>query len=81
MSPEANRLILVAKDDSRREVLARIARAFIEQPTLRLTELQAQRLWNLDTDTCNVLLSELIAVRFLERRGVQYQLPALTDLP
>ena len=41
MSPEADRLILVAKDDSRREVLARIARAFIEQPTLRLTELQA----------------------------------------
>ena len=57
------------------------ANLLAEQPTLRLTESQAQRLWNLDTDTCSVLMSELIAVRFLERRGVQYQLPALTDLP
>ncbi len=81
MSPESNSVLPVAKDDRRREVLVRIAKAFIEQPALRLTESQAQRLWNLDTDTCKVLLSELIAVRFLERRGVQYQLPALTDLP
>jgi hypothetical protein len=81
MSLESNRVFLVAKDDPRRQVLARIAKAFIEQPTLRLTESQAQRLWNLDTNTCSVLLSELIAVRFLERRGAQYQLPALTDLP
>ena len=63
------------------EAIELIRMEFAECPAVKITFWQAQRLWNLEPDTCSVLLSELIAVRFLERRGVQYQLPALTDLP
>jgi hypothetical protein len=48
--------------------LLRLVRAeYREMPGLRLTQRQAQRLWNLDPTTCEAVLEELEAVRFLRR--------------
>ena len=40
---------------------------FQEFPEMRLTKSQVQRLWSLDTLTCDALLSALIDGRFLKR--------------
>jgi hypothetical protein len=46
---------------------------YLEIPGLRLTKRQAQRLWALDTETCDELLATLEGVRFLRRtRGGDY---------
>ena len=48
---------------------------FLEMPGLRLTRKQAQRLWALDGDTCDALLSTLESSRFLRRtRDGEYML-------
>ena len=70
----SSQVFLVAKNDPRREVLVRIASTFLDQPGLRLTLAQAQRLWNLDGDACGQHLRELIDAEFLELRNAQYQL-------
>jgi hypothetical protein len=74
MRTAPNRVFLVAKDDPRRVLLVRIAGAFLEQPTLRLTLAQAVRLWNLDADTCREHLAYLISAKLLELRDNRYQL-------
>ena len=38
---------------------------FLEMPGLRLTKKQAQRLWAIDADTCEALLSALETSQFL----------------
>jgi hypothetical protein len=44
-----------------------------ESPGLRLTKPQVRRFWNLDDDTCDAVLEELEASRFLRRApGDQY---------
>lgn len=40
---------------------------YLEFPGLHLTCAQAQRLWNLDTATCETLLETLVNTRFLRR--------------
>ncbi len=40
---------------------------FLEMPGLRLTKKQAQRLWALDSDTCEALLGALEATQFLRQ--------------
>jgi DNA-binding IclR family transcriptional regulator len=40
---------------------------FLEMPGLKLTLAQAQRLWGIDRATCEVLVEELMACRFLAR--------------
>lgn len=47
------------------EVLQRIQGEFLEMPGLRLTAAQAQRLWGLERDICNSLLSTLVDSKFL----------------
>jgi hypothetical protein len=48
--------------------LLRLVRAeFREMPGLRLTHRQAQRLWNLDSVTCEAILESLESARFLRR--------------
>lgn len=49
------------------DLLTRIKSEFLEMPGLRLNEVQARRLWNLDTDSCASLLSALVATKFLFR--------------
>jgi len=40
---------------------------FLEMPGLRLTRQQARRLWGLDVDTCDAVLSTLEGAGFLRR--------------
>jgi hypothetical protein len=46
----------------------RLIRAeYRESPGLHLTAQQARRLWNLDPQTCDALLANLVNTRFLRR--------------
>ena len=46
-------------------VLRRVRAEFLEMPGLKLTISQAQRLWGMDRSTCEALIEELTAARFL----------------
>jgi Fic family protein len=48
-------------------VLRRIHREFLEMPGMQLTLAQAQRLWDLDSRTCEDALAHLIERHFLAR--------------
>ena len=50
---------------------------FMEMPGLRLRVDQAQRLWNLDRSSCELLLSSLVEAKFLRRYSDEaYGLPS-----
>jgi hypothetical protein len=49
------------------DVLRRVQGEYLEMPGLRLTTAQAQRLWGLDRDECDRLLSALVDAKFLCR--------------
>ncbi len=49
------------------DVLRRARAEYLEMPGLRLTRAQAQRLWGLDTRTCEQLLIALTETRFLAK--------------
>lgn len=46
-----------------------VRREYREMPGLRLTRCQAQRLWALDTATCDEMLDVLESAQFLRRSG------------
>jgi hypothetical protein len=48
-------------------LLQRIERDYEEQPGLRLTPPQAQRLWDLDGPTCCAVLTTLVDAGVLQR--------------
>jgi hypothetical protein len=48
-------------------LLRRIEGEYHEMPGLKLTDAQAQRLWNLDAETCRIVLITLMQRRFLRR--------------
>jgi len=48
-------------------LLMRVQSEYHEMPGLRLTEAQARRLWNVDENTCGVVLSTLATRGFLKR--------------
>jgi hypothetical protein len=49
-----------------RPILARIRAEYAEMPGLCLTRAQAQRLWGLDSQTCDAALAELVHVGYLK---------------
>ena len=49
------------------DVLQRIQGEFVEMPGLRLTAAQAQRLWGLDKNVCEQLLTVLVDAKFLSQ--------------
>jgi hypothetical protein len=49
------------------DVLQRIQGEFVEMPGLRLTPVQAQRLWGLERDVCDALLGALVDAKFLSQ--------------
>ena len=49
------------------EWVHRIESEYLEMPGLSLTRDQAQKLWGLDSMTCERILSELIDIGFLKR--------------
>ena len=59
----------VTKDQGRElaAVKQRVRAEYLEMPGLRLTEAQAERLWSLDPETCEDVLSELVEAHFLRR--------------
>jgi hypothetical protein len=46
-------------------LLNRVRAEFIEMPGLRLRVEQAQRLWNMDRTSCELLLRSLVDAKFL----------------
>lgn len=48
-------------------LLKRVRSEFIEMPGLRLRIDQAQRLWNLDRASCEIVLMSLVEAKFLRR--------------
>lgn len=48
-------------------LLAIVRGEFLEMPGLHLTKMQAQRLWALDSGTCEAVLGALEAAEFLRR--------------
>jgi hypothetical protein len=52
-------------------ILHRIRSEYFEMPGLSLTTFQAQRLWGLTREECEILLEQLVLRRFLRqtRRG------------
>ncbi len=48
-------------------LVRRIESEYREMPGLKLTEVQARRLWGLDASTCRAILVTLIRKRFLLR--------------
>jgi hypothetical protein len=40
---------------------------YLEMPGLQLTRPQIRRLWGLEQETCDTLLEQLLAARFLRR--------------
>ena len=47
------------------ELLRVVQAGYLEIPGLHLTKPQAQRLWGLDSSTCDALLDALVAAQFL----------------
>jgi hypothetical protein len=47
-------------------LLRRIEGEYREMPGLKLTEAQARRFWDLDADTCSLVLTTLLEQRFLK---------------
>jgi hypothetical protein len=50
------------------QIVCRIRAEYLEMPGLRLTPVQAQRLWGLDEQTCLRVLESLTKDRFLDRK-------------
>ncbi len=69
MGHEVTRRMIDAanRQESFDAILRRIQGEFLEMPGLRLTLVQAQRLWNLDLLVCEALLEALVDARFLMR--------------
>ena len=49
------------------ELIVRVQGEYREMPGLKLTEVQAQRLWGLDDRTCGLVLMALVEQQFLKR--------------
>ena len=47
------------------ELVGRIRSEFLEMPGLRLTVLQASRLWGLDEESCRRVIDALVGASFL----------------
>jgi hypothetical protein len=47
------------------DLVRRIQMEYLEMPGLALTRSQARRLWNLDAEVCDEVLTALVAANFL----------------
>ena len=56
---------MAALQSVQEDVLRRARAEYLEMPGLRLTPAQAQRLWGVDSRTCEQLLAKLTESRFL----------------
>lgn len=65
----AKALTMSVQQQRLEDVLRRIQGEYIEMPGLRLTVVQAQRLWGLNRAVCDAVLSTLVDTRFLSRNA------------
>lgn len=49
------------------ELIVRVQGEYHEMPGLKLTQVQARRLWGLDDRTCGLVLTALVERQFLKR--------------
>jgi hypothetical protein len=56
-----------ARDEEFSHAVSRARAEYLEMPGLKLTSAQAARLWTLDSDTCEAVLTTLVGERFLVR--------------
>jgi hypothetical protein len=61
------------------DLLRRVRAEYREMPGLRLTQRQAQRLWNLDSITCVSILDILESTRFLRRTSDESYVLVMRD--
>lgn len=47
-------------------IVRRVREEFLEMPGLRVTPVQARRLWGLDGDRCDEVIAALVAAAFLK---------------
>jgi hypothetical protein len=59
--------MMIAKQSPVTDWLYLVQAEYLEMPGLHLTRPQIQRLWGLEDDTCDALLKQLLATRFLRR--------------
>jgi hypothetical protein len=65
VSIEAPEVVSDRDDPPFAEALARVKAEYVEMPGLRLTRVQAARLWALDSRVCEAVLPALVEARFL----------------
>lgn len=58
---------MVRRDNTLQDWLQVIRSEYLEMPGLSLTKPQVQRLWGLDSESCNALIDEMVSVRFLRK--------------
>jgi hypothetical protein len=61
-----------------RKLVQRIGEEFENLPNLHMTEIEAARFWGLDLVTCQQVLAELLASRFVRLDGNQRYSLAVT---
>jgi hypothetical protein len=60
-------MLKTTRTEATRSLVERVRAEFVEMPGLHLTALQARKLWALDADLCDAVLSELVNTQFLKR--------------
>jgi hypothetical protein len=66
-SPRVARSEFLAFDTTLADWLQLVRAEYLEIPDLQLTQEQVRQLWDLDADTCETLLDELVGAQFLKR--------------
>ena len=57
----------IARAVSLADCVQRIRAEYLDLPGLSLSAVQAQRLWNLDSETCHLVLAMMVRETFLRR--------------
>ena len=58
---------MTAEESEMRDWVQLVQAEYLEMPGLTLTRTQFQRLWGLETKTCDVVLEQLLAAHVLRR--------------
>jgi len=64
------KIVMVATEIETSDWLQLIRAEYLEMPGLALTPRQVQRLWHLDTATCDQVLDRLVADHFLRHTAI-----------
>jgi len=62
-----NESVSIARAEAVVDCVQRIRAEYLDLPGLSLTAAQAQRLWNVDSETCQIVLGMMVRETFLRR--------------